>query len=164
MIVLNRVHYWSKIIFHIEPLDSHYIICGGDMNYNMHLDDVKATHIKNTMSQIGLYLCNSYLNTPSNFDYTFAVINRNAYSLIDHFFVSGIQPNYARSLSANNFSDHLPVVLQLDNAVIKNCQCGIVMARELNDTVIDSKTNFDWINTNKSLYYELTRDLLEKKH
>jgi hypothetical protein len=113
------------------------------------------------MHKLGLTVCNNFLDTPCTFDHTFAAESRKAYSLIDHIFVTNIMPNFVLLLvvinDVDNFSDHLPVKLELDKKVIDFCRDNTVNIKSLSSAQCSNALLLDWSNSNVSAYYELTR-------
>ena len=132
----------------IESVDYCYIVLGGDTNHNMQSKDPLGNRILQSYANLGLTLCNNYLSNPNCIDHTFRVESRNAYSVIDHFFVSSTQPNYVNSLvtldTAFNFSDHLPLVLNLDPNLIAVCKTKTLLQNMTNCLPDKPKLTFNW--------------------
>jgi len=114
------------------------------------------------MIKLRISVCNNFLDKSCSIDYTFAAETRGAYSIIDYFFVSNLQPNFVRSLSVlhdvDNLSDHLPLCLELQNDIITLCRSDSHITAASNRA--DDPTQravFDWLRGDRMLYYELTR-------
>ena len=106
--VLNEIH---AICLNT---DCQYFIIGGDINCDLSRN-VPQTHALNTfIEQENLFMCLKH--NVANVPYTYS--NGNSFSTLDHFIVT---PNLEQSIVnyesiflANNFSDHFPVLLQLN--------------------------------------------------
>ena len=140
-----------------------YTICGGDMNAQL-LESSESSRIINSfMKKLNLVPCNNFLEKPCSFDYTFAVESRNAYSIIDYFYVTNVSSNFVISLDVihdvNNLSDHLPLKLEISNKIIQLCSSRTNSAKKSSDFSNYNKcsTALDWLNARKQDYYELTR-------
>ena len=99
-----------------------YALLGGDFNCELLKDSSHYRIINNRFRKIGFELCNAHLEIPCNIKYTFFNEKRNAYSYIDHFYISSSNTKSLCSLKTNhdfeNLSDHLPVVLNLKNEAL----------------------------------------------
>ena len=100
----------------------------------------------------------------SQIDYTFAVDARNAYSYIDHAFISKSMAKDVHSWdtiqSPYNLSDHLPVKLELnlnlDSVLHVKETCSNVVKQDI-DGAKGQIIRFNWNKANLADFYELTR-------
>ena len=85
------------------------------------------------------------------------------FSTIDFFFITDCIPNFARSLNViqdvDNFSDHVPRVLEFDSELVNFCRKPNVITTSSTLPKKQVKLNhiFDWSRSDVQLYYEYTR-------
>ena len=160
---------FSRIYGDIEHLNSYYIVLGGDINCNVNQPSETAKLINDFVSKLGLSVCNNFLNTPCLIEYTFAAESRQAYSIIDHFFVSDRSPNHVSSLDVihdvDNHSDHLPLLMKLERSITDACRSNNSPAvNNISSQNAAPIQTLDWSKSNLALYYELTRVELYTLH
>ena len=153
----------------IANIDCNYVVIAGDFNCNVTQCNATSKLINDWMADHNLTLANKLLSTPSTITHTFSGKSRDAYSLIDHFYVSNSPANLAHSIKdidANeNFSDHIPIVLNIDSVIYDLCKQNNNLATRHGPSVVEKHDKyenvvFDWENSTKSDYYNLTRDEL----
>ena len=87
-------------------------------------------------------VCNNILGYNFSVDYTCAAETSEAYSVIDHFYVSDVNSKYICSLDtihvSGNLSDHMPLALTLDEGIIELCR--VKKLNSCNDTVDKSES------------------------
>ena len=155
---------FSEIEILIIDLDYSYVVFGGDWNCDVTKNSRVSLFINDWMSKINLTLANNVLQTPSTITYTFSGKSRDAYSYIDHFYVSNIPDNLAHSITdiddSENFSNHVPIVLKLDRSIFELCKQNISAEnrfKKINECDSYKNNLLDWENSSKSDYYNLTR-------
>lgn len=138
-----------------------YGFCGGDMNTDCTLDSPLTKLINDKLQNLGFILCNSHLEVPSHIDFTFSVEGRNAYSYIDHIYITDSLAKSVISLEGihdiDNFSDHLPIRLKFKNdSMISSCPS---INKEIDASIYSNNLNYrlDWVKSEKRSYYELTK-------
>lgn len=164
---LDELHLiFSEIESFIVDVDYNYAICAGDFNCNVMKNNAVSLFINDWMAKLNLTLANNLLSCPSAITHTFSGKSRDAYSYIDHFYVSNNPANLVhaiKNIDANeNFSDHIPIVLELDNRIYEICKdnSNIENPYKIDKTDksdIYENILFDWENSPKSNYYNLTR-------
>ena len=155
----------------MNEIDHSYVIIGGDINCNVFDQSVLSKLINDDIHNLGLSVCNQFLDKPCNIEYTFAAESRQAYSIIDHFFVSNIASNFVRSLDVihdvDNHSDHLPLVLELDCFVLNSVvNCDAMNKSNVKPPVENDAHNeaLNWSQADLAGYCELTRIELMELH
>ena len=120
---------FSKIQTSLIDVSYNYVVIGGDFNSDVRENNKVSLVINDWMATLNLTLANKLLHIPCTIRYTFAAKSRNAYSYIDHFYVSSNPANLAHSIkdidSCENFSDHDPIVLTLDKDIYNLCKQNI---------------------------------------
>src|SRR5438132_4282088 len=118
------------------------------------------------MVKFNLTLANYLLHIPSTVKYTFTGKSRDAYSYIEHFYVSNIPANLVHSIkdidSNENFSDHILIVLTLDKCIFDLCKQNVNAESRHKINTMDKSNIYenvllDWENLSKRDYYDLTR-------
>ena len=157
---------FSDIETFLADVECNYAVFGGDFNVNVMQDNAVSQFINDWMAELNLTLANYVLRIPCTITYTFKAKLRDAYSYTDHFYVSNNLANLAQSIidvdSYENFSDHDPIVLTLDNGIYDLCKQNINVENKNRVTItdkFDSHVNvlFDWEKCYKSDYYNSTR-------
>ena len=97
------------------------IILGGDLNCNILSNSTTSVFINSQLRQCGLKPTYDFINEINNKTFTFNVAKRNAFSLIDFFFIKGFSANELLSYeiidSITNSSDHCPIRLSIDSPI-----------------------------------------------
>jgi len=142
-------------------------VIAGDFNCNVMINNNVSLFMNDRMAKFNLTLANNLLQKPSTIQYTFSGKSRDAYSYIDHFYVSSNPANLVHSIkdidSHENFSDHIPIILTLDKCIFDLCKQDISAqySHRVNVTVNSDRYEnvlLDWENSSKRDYYELTRN------
>jgi len=84
----------AKVQSELDNCRYNYIVWGGDWNCNVLQQTGLSQIINQFMNDLNLTVCNSFLGNNFSVDYTFDAETRQAYSAIDHFFASNMNPNY----------------------------------------------------------------------
>ena len=153
---------FSCISNDISDLSYSYAILGGDINCNItkrsEISDIINAYIIN----MGLVLSTNLNPAFNDIEYTFSVPARNAFSVIDHFFISSnFKACDLLSLETidhvDNFSDHLPLKLKLqfDSKQLYSNLTMPSTGKNVEDVI--NNLCFDWQNSTKDKYYEFTR-------
>lgn len=94
--------------------DTQYIILGGDWNTDISRFNNQTNTFKSFTQEESLSMCLSY----DNFNVPYTFNNREAFSTIDHFLMTGNLfshiSKYESILNVDDFSDHMPVILEID--------------------------------------------------
>lgn len=163
----------NEIDSFIVDIAYNYVIIAGDYNCDVTQHSATAALINNWMANYNLSLANKLLRIPCTITHTFSSKSHNGHSYIDHFFVSSNPVDlvtYIKDIDASeNFSDHSPIVLNLDNRLYDVCEHSKNNSKRLESNKIDHSNNsdkyksirLDWENSTKSDYYNLTRDELD---
>ncbi len=142
-----------------------HVLCGGDYNCNVTLKNSTAELINSKLYAIDVSHCFNYFKSNLDSLYSFAVPNRNAYSLIDFFFCSEAVGKAIVSVDIvdhpDNFSDHLPVHMSFSSDSLffhpPNHSLPIPSTQINLDDPNNDHISFIWDDNCKSHYYELTR-------
>ena len=154
----------NEIETFIVDADYNYAVIAGDFNCNVMQSNTASLLINDWMTTFNFTLANNLLRVPSTITYTFSGKSREAYSHIDHFYVSNKPANLVHSIKdidANgNFSDHIPIALELDIDLYDPCKQTTNV--DIRHSMVKSDNNyvnvlFDWENSSKVVYYNLTR-------
>ena len=158
---------FNEIEAFIVDVDCNYAVMAGDFNSDVRKNDAVSLYINNWMASLNLTLANNLLRIPCTITYTFKAKSRDAKSCIDHFFVSNNPANNLaqsrKDIDSNeNFSDHNPIVLTLNNSIYDLCKENIRVENRRRNNVTDKSDIyenilFDWESSSKSDYYNLTR-------
>src|SRR5579872_5189278 len=162
---LNVLHgIFSEMEAFLIDVDFNYLVIAGDFNCNVLQNNTVSQFINNWMNNFNLTLANNLLQIPSTIKFTFSGKSREAYSHIDHFYVSKNPVDLVRSIinmdADVNFSDHIPIALKFDEGIYKLCKENMNIRKEPGIDKSDNKyetTFLDWENSSKLDYYNLTR-------
>ena len=102
------------MIFAIQvPLN--YFLIGGDLNTDLARINIQTNTLKTFIAEENLFICDTFID--SDIPYTYSSKSNGATSTIDHFIItpnlSDSVINYKSLFMNNDFSDHVPIMLEL---------------------------------------------------
>ena len=150
--VLNIIGFCENVL--LENLNRNVntqIIMGGDFNF----DEEKLQNSKVLQCFSNFMLCTNLKIANNNIQYTFHNDTRSCYSKVDHFLISESLQNKCDNIftihSSEDFSDHLPIML--------NAKIDLIKGKKNKDEKI-STPNYvkisDWSSKSKDIYYNNT--------
>jgi hypothetical protein len=139
------------------------IVLGGDMNTNLYDVSPGTNLIRKFICDFRLTICNDVF--PTNSDYTYHHDSLNNKSYVDYFIVSSSLCSHIVNHSVLdeelNFSDHLPISLNVCLNLVANASSGLCYTKGVsNDSKPASSKSFRWDHCNLALYYDATYTLL----
>ena len=148
----------ASIMNEVSDLQFHDVIFGGDLNMELNDNSELCRHLHSFVHNLQLKFVDDKIS--SNDKFTYRVESTGACSVIDHFAISYNLYQRINNVkivdSAVNFSDHCPVLMEVDVSL------GCSVSR--NDVNVQSKSsnvlNFRWDIGDCSQYYMLTYDAL----
>ncbi len=156
----------SQLELVIESSDK--VIIGGDFNCNLDVDNWSSNLLSDFMSNCGLLQCNKLCSKYDSLSaYTYVHESLEQYSYLDYFLIS---KNLSALLSdlqicydELNFSDHMPVYIQLDNFLKCNFASDVPASAVpiAQGSVADVCLKYRWDHADLMAYYEMTRKGLE---
>src|SRR6266516_1786593 len=161
----------SNLIDCCSKLSHKDILIGGDCNCNVLTNSNSALFILNLLRSLDVDHSYKFLAESNNRKFSFCVPKRNAFSLIDFFFLSNnlgqVSSLFEILVGSLNFSDHLPIKITFpisDFATKAPSSIPDTSIVATGSSDHSSRIRIDWDKNRLDLYYECTRQYFFNLH